>query len=226
MAEGSNLAMSRQQGTLSLVNGQIQYARGRGMTSEPTPAPASEASSRVGIFRHELCTIGKRATRADWQRLLERARELDLRQEDVQEELDEIRMSLEAIDFAERIARDGLPVLASLNPLPPDDRCHFFTPVRFGRRRGDQIGHLEMTSGWVKFHGALDLSVVWTEVATVERAGRDIIVALHDSRRVLRFSCHAPEEAARGAVVARHLHLACRTAPQAPDSHSGYQPAL
>lgn len=202
------------------MNGQIQYARDRAMTSEPTPAAAS---SRLGIFRHEARAVGSQATRADLQRLVERARELDLREEDVLEELDEIRMCLEAIDFAERIGRDGLPVLTPLNRLPPDDRCHFFTPVRFGRRRGDQIGHLELTSGWVKFHGALDLSVVWTEVANVERVGRDIIVSLVDSHRVLRFSCHALEEAARGAVVARHL--ACGTASQAP-SNPDYQPAL
>ena len=194
------------------------------MTSEPTPAPASEASSRLGIFRQELRTIGTPPTRADLERLEARVRELDLREEDVLEELDEIRMSLEAIDFAERIARDGLPVITPLHPLAPGDRCHLFTPVRFGRRRADQVGHLELTSGWMKFHGALELSVVWTEVAAVERAGHDIVVALVDSQRVLRFSCHALEEAARGAVVARHL--ACGTASRAPVSHTGYQPSL
>lgn len=191
------------------------------MTSEPTPVPASAAaSSQLGTFRHELGTVGKQATRADLQRLVERARELGLREQDVPEELAEIRMSLEALDLAERIAREGLPVIGSLNPLPPNDRCHFVTPVRFGRRRGDQIGHLELTSGWVKFHGALDLSVVWTEVAGVERDGHDIIVSLVDSRRVLRFSCHALEEAAHGAVVARHL--ACGMASQALFSNPRY----
>lgn len=195
------------------------------MTSEPTPVPASAAaSSQLGTFRHELRTIGKQATRADLQRLVERARELGLREQDVLEELAEIRMSLEALDLAERIAREGLPVIASLNPLPPNDRCHFVTPVRFGRRRGDQIGHLELTTGWVKFHGALDLSVVWTEVADVERDGHDIIVSLVDSRRVLRFCCHALEEAAHGAVVARHL--ACGMASQALSSNPRYLSAL
>lgn len=191
------------------------------MTSEPTPVPASAAaSSQLGTFRHELGTVGKQATRADLQRLVERARELGLREQDVPEELAEIRMSLEALDLAERIAREGLPVIASLNRLPPNDRCHFVTPVRFGRRRGDQIGHLELTSGWVKFHGALDLSIVWTEVADVERDGHDIIVSLVDSRRVLRFYCHALEEAAHGAVVARHL--ACGMASQALFSNPRY----
>jgi hypothetical protein len=222
--QGSNLAHAQKGGEFRPVNGQIQYVRARAMTSEPTPAPDSVDSSRLGIFRRELRTIGSQATRADLQRLLQRARELDLREEDVQEELDELRMSLEAIDFADRIAREGLPVITSSKPLPPEDRCHFFTPVRFGRRRSDQIGHLELTTGWVKFHGALDLSVVWTEVSAVERKGHDIIVALVDSRRVLRFSCHALEEAARGAVVAQHL--AFGTASQAPRSNPGCQSAL
>jgi hypothetical protein len=194
------------------------------MTSEPTPAPDSAASSQLGIFQDELRTIGAQPTRAELQRLLERARELGLREEDAREELDEIRMSLEAIAFAERIAREGLPVITLLNPRPPDDRCHFVTPVRFGRRRNDQIGHLELTSGWVTFRGALDLSVVWTEVAGVERDGREIVLSLVDSRRVLRFRCHALEEAARAAVVARHL--ACGTASQALGSNPRYQPAL
>lgn len=206
------------------MNGQIQYAHDRAMTSEPTRAPAPVPSSQLDTFRSELRTLGNQATRAELQRLVERARELGLREEDVLEELDEMRTSIEAIDFAERIAREGLPVITLLNPRPPDDRCHFVTPVRFGRRRNDQIGHLELTSGWVTFRGALDLSVVWTEVAGVERDGREIALSLVDSRRVLRFRCHALEEAARAAVVARHL--ACGTASQAVDSHPGYQPAL
>jgi hypothetical protein len=64
---------------------------------------------------------------------------------------------------------------------------------------------VELTSSWLKFHGALDMSVVWSEVSSVERDGRDIIVSLLDSRRVLRFCCHSSEEAARGASVAKHL---------------------
>jgi hypothetical protein len=42
-------------------------------------------------------------------------------------------------------------------------------------------------------------------VAGIERDGRDILVSLLESRRVLRFCCHSAEEAARGASVARHL---------------------
>jgi hypothetical protein len=139
------------------MNGQIQYDHGSALTSEPTPAPISETSSRLGTYPHE-----------------------------------------------------------------PGDPCHFATRVRFGRRRNDQVGHLELTSGRLKFHGALDLSVVWTEIATVERDGRDIVVSLIDSRRVLRFSCPALEDAARGAVVARHL--ACETALKAVDSKQPINP--
>ena len=99
----------------------------------------------------------------------------------------------------------GERVVISLDPLPAGERCHFAAPVRFGRRRGDQIGHVELTTSWLRFHGALDMSVVWSEVAWIERDGRDILVSLLESRRVLRFCCHSPEEAARGASVAQPL---------------------
>jgi hypothetical protein len=138
-------------------------------------------------------------------RLIERARELDLRDDDIQSELHEIQVALDALDFADRLALDGLPIVPSVDRLPAGERCHFTTPVRFGRRRADQIGHIEMTSSWLKFHGALDMSVVWSEVAQVERDGRDILVSLLASRRALRFSCPAPEDAARGASIARAL---------------------
>jgi hypothetical protein len=148
---------------------------------------------------------GCQPDRATLLRLIERARELGLRDEEILLELHEIRVALDALDYAERLTKDGLPIVASIDRLPPGEHCHFASPVRFGRRRGDQIGHVELTSGRLKFHGALDLSVVWSEVSAIEREGRDIIVSLADSRRVLRFCCHSAEEAARGASVARHL---------------------
>ncbi len=165
----------------------------------------AELVSRLGQFRHELNRIGVQPTRSDLESLLTRARELELRDEEIAEELTHIRASLDALDLAGEIARDALPVVTSREPLAPGDRCHFVTPVRFGRRRADQFGHLSLTSGWLKFRGALDISVAWTEVTDVQRAGREIIVSLHDSKRVLRFSCHSESEAARAGVLAQHL---------------------
>jgi hypothetical protein len=125
--------------------------------------------------------------------------------EEIAEELSQIHASLEALELASQIARDALPVVVSDEPLAPGDVCHFAAPVRFGRRRADQFGHLSLTSGWLKFRGALDLSVAWTEVASVQRTGREIIVSLHNSKRVLRFLCHSASEAGRAGVLARHL---------------------
>ena len=188
------------------MNGQIQYGDGRVLTSAGTPVPPSDSAVRVGTFRHELRKAGRQPDRPTLLRLIERARELGLRDEEILQELHEIRVALYALDYAERLTIEGLPVVASIDRrLPPGENCHFATPVRFGRRRGDQIGHVELTSGWLKFHGALDMSVVWSEVTSVERDGRDIIVSLADSQRVLRFCCHSAEEAARGASVARSL---------------------
>jgi len=113
--------------------------------------------------------------------------------------------SFEASEVAARIREGDLPVVKAPDPLAPGDQCHFVTPVRFGRRRADQYGHLLLTSGWLKFRGTLDLSVTWSEIADVQRIAREIVVSLQDSRRLLRFSCHSASEAGRGALIAQQL---------------------
>ena len=112
---------------------------------------------------------------------------------------------LATTELAERLGRGELPTVKAPDPLAPGDECHFVTPVRFGRRRADQYGHLVLTSGWLKFRGTIDVSVAWGEVADVQRARRELVVSLRDSRRLLRFSCHSEAEAIRGALIAQHL---------------------
>jgi len=126
----------------------------------------------------------------------------------------ELRAARETIEFGERLAREGLPSVEPIRRLTPDERAHFVSPVRFGRRRSDQCGHLELTSVRLRFHGALDVGVAWSEVASVEREGHEIVVSLATSQRVLRFSCYAATEAARGTLIARHLTQARDTHPQ------------
>ena len=170
-----------------------------------TERAGAELARRLGQFRHEMNKIGDQPTRADLEALLSLAQDLELRDDEISNELAQIRASLEAVELARALAHEPLPVVTSIEPLAPGDLCHFVTPVRFGRRRSDQFGHLELTSGWLKFRGALDVSVAWTEVADVRRAGRDIIISLTDSKRVLRFSCNTIVEAARAGVLAQHL---------------------
>jgi hypothetical protein len=122
----------------------------------------------------------------------------------------ELRAAEETTDFAGRIARQGLPVVEGVGRLPPDEHAHFVTPVRFGRRRSDQCGHLELTNARLRFHGALDVGVAWSEVESVDRVGPEIVVSLVTSQRVLRFSCYAAAEAARGMLIAQHLSDASR----------------
>jgi hypothetical protein len=124
----------------------------------------------------------------------------------------ECRAAAEALQLAEQIAREGPPIVACFGRLPRGESCHFVTPVRFGRRRADHFGHLELTSSWMRFHGALDMSIIWSEVASVERSGHDIVISLADSTRQFRFHCDALHEAARGVVVASHLANAARQA--------------
>jgi hypothetical protein len=165
----------------------------------------AELARRLGQFRHQMNTVGDHPTQADLESLLALARDLELRDEEISDEVAQIRASLGALDLASKLAQDALPVVASIEPLAPGDVCHFVTPVRFGRRRSDQFGHLSLTSGWLKYRGGVDISVAWTELADVQRAGRDIIFSLHDSKRVLRFSCNAVGEAAQAGVLAQHL---------------------
>ena len=137
---------------------------------------------------------------------------------------DEAAIALESSELANQLRRGDLPVVNTQDPLAPGDQCHFVTPVRFGRRRSDQYGHVLLTSGWLKFRGTLDLSVTWSEIAEVQRAAREMVVSLQDSRRLLRFSCHSEAEAARGAVIAQHLAQSARI--HAADlSASGFQQA-
>jgi len=123
---------------------------------------------------------------------------------------DNSAIHLETTELANRLRRGEWPTATAPDPLAPGDECHYVTPVRFGRRRADQYGHLILTSGWLKFRGTLDLSITWSEVADVQRVSRDVVVSLQDSRRLLRFSCHSAGEAARGVVLAQHLTQSAR----------------
>jgi hypothetical protein len=89
-------------------------------------------------------------------------------------------------------------------PLAPE-ACHHRLAVRFGRRKTDQVGHLVMSTNWLQFQGRVDLHVSWAEIATVQQAGDDLIVSLHDTRRLLRFCCAGPGEAAHATAVGRQL---------------------
>jgi hypothetical protein len=96
---------------------------------------------------------------------------------------------------------------------PGDDRCHLVTPVRFGRRRTDQVGHLLLTSAWLQFRGTVDLSLSWSEVSSVDYAGCDLVVALHGTARTLRFCCQTEGEALRAGATAGHLAALAQSEP-------------
>jgi hypothetical protein len=187
------------------LNGQIQYDFRGALTSDMTPVPDADLASRLDRFRGELREAGSLPVREHLERLLKRARQLDLRDEDIADERSEILACFDALELADGIARDGLPEVAREGDARPATRCHFRLPVRFGRRRRDQFGELVLTSASLLFHGTLDLTVVWSEIANVARTARDINVALIASPRILRFRCNDFRDAARGAVIARHL---------------------
>ena len=98
-----------------------------------------------------------------------------------------------------------LATCVQTHALVPEDQCHFMTPVRFGRRKTDQVGHLALTSNWLNFRGTVELSIAWGDVSHVESAAEQLIVALHGTRRTLRFCCGGSNEAQRGSVIGSHL---------------------
>lgn len=182
-----------------------------------------ELAERLGRFRDAVNSVGDSPTREQLESVLELARHLDLREQEISDELRQLRAALDALTLRDQIAAGHLPILTNAGPLPVGEDCHFMSPVRFGRRKVDQFGHLLLTSNWLKFRGALDVSVSWGEVAEVQRAGRDLIVALQDSRRLLRFCCQDVQEAARAGIIAEHLARGARQPepePRAPEYHA------
>jgi hypothetical protein len=170
----------------------------------------AELVHRLGEFRHAVNALGDDPTRDDLERVLQLAATLGLREDEIRPELAQIRASLDALTLREQMRGGHLPIVSGVESLPAGDDCHFAAPVRFGRRKADQCGRLLLTTGWLKFRGGLDVSIAWSEVGLVQRAGRDIIVALEDSRRILRFTCPTLEDAARGSVIAEYLAQTAR----------------
>jgi hypothetical protein len=177
-----------------------------------------ELLRRLADFRDVLTALGDAPSRAEIEHAMRRAQELGLGDAEIGDELAELRACADALDVKARLARGELPAVDPPDPLPAGDTCHYVCPVRFGRRRSDQCGKLVLTRGWLKFRGALDVSVSWSEVASVRRDGRDIVIQLRDSRRVLRFSCHSALEAAHGGVIAEYLAEPAHADTSAPMS--------
>jgi hypothetical protein len=175
------------------------------MTLSRTSQPGHELAGRLAQFRNELRAIGEPPSQVSVDRLVVLAKELGLSDEDVSGDLAELRACAETSELTSQLARGEVPDLEPLDSLPAGERCHFVCPVRFGRRRADQVGHLVLASGRLQFRGALDVSVAWSEVSGIQREGREIIASLQDSRRVLRFACQSLIEAVSGAAIAAHL---------------------
>ncbi len=178
-----------------------------------------ELARRLAHFRHQLNTIGDQPRRADILRLMAHARELGLAENELSVELEELRACLAAIDLRAGLDTHELPTVAVPNPLPDGDRCVFMVPARFGRRRSDQFGHLMLTMYGVRFRGAIDTAADWADVRSVQRVGRELVVATREGRRQLRFACHSVHEAMQAGVYAEHLraHAAGPAATARPD---------
>jgi hypothetical protein len=180
----------------------------------------AELARRLALFRHAVNAVGDEPSRGDLEGLLARAGALQLRDDEIGDELARIHASLDALTLAEDLAAGELPAVPA-SGLAPGETCRFAAPVRFGRRRADQFGQLLLTDQWLKFRGMVDISVAWTEVSAVERSGEEIIVSLAHNQKMLRFTCRTPADAARGGVLAQHLARSPRGEPAEPSDLLG-----
>jgi hypothetical protein len=168
-------------------------------------------------FRDAIRKAGDDPPRADLEGLLALAATLELPPAAIAAEVSDIHALIDGWRLREALGRGEWPMAASPDPLPAADVCHFVSPVRFGRRRADQFGHLVLTSARLRFRGALDVGVAWHEVESVTREARDVVVAIQNSRRLLRFSCRSLDDAVRATVLGQRLTLEAAD----PDSTAG-----
>ncbi|MGE0446244.1 MAG: hypothetical protein AB7P99_13530 [Vicinamibacterales bacterium] len=178
----------------------------------------AELARRLALFRDAVNAVGDEPSREDLEGLIARARTLQLRDDEIQDELARVHAALDALTLADDLAAGQWPSVPATG-LAPGDTCRFAAPVRFGRRRADQFGQLLLTDQWLKFRGMLDVSVAWTEVSSVERSGEELIVSLAHNRRQLRFTCRTVGDAACGGVLAQHLTRAAQEEPPEAPAH-------
>ncbi len=96
----------------------------------------------------------------------------------------------------------GLTSTPSLNPR---EVPFVSAPVRCGRRRHDEVGHLELTNLRLRIHAATDINIAWNDVAGIEYADRDMVVSIRDRRQKYRFCFHTSGEANQVTLLARTL---------------------
>ena len=100
----------------------------------------------------------------------------------------------------------GLPLPLTSIPSPPTSEVACFTaPVRCGRRRHDEVGHLELTNHRLRFHGTFDVNIAWGDIASIDRTDREMVVSLRERRRQFRFCFHTSDEARKGTELAGQL---------------------
>jgi hypothetical protein len=97
--------------------------------------------------------------------------------------------------------------------LSGDESSHLTIPVRFGRRKTDQVGHLVFAGRSLLFHGTVDMRIAWSEVSRIDHSGPDLVVAFHGTQRTMRFCCQSDEEALQAGVLGAHLAAIAGTDP-------------
>ena len=100
----------------------------------------------------------------------------------------------------------GLPLSLTSIPSPPSSEVACFSaPARCGRRRRDEVGRLELTNHRLRFHGTIDINIAWADVATIDRADREIVITARERRRQFRFCFHTSEEARQTLEIVAQL---------------------
>lgn len=174
----------------------------RGAPSDPREA---ERQARLRGFRAAVQQAIASGARAPLEALRQPPADSGLTEEEVELELEMVEGALDALTLDERLAREGLPLVAHQHKALGDERCHFLASVFQADQDGHRTGRLFFTHRRLFFLAAPVLSLPWSRVAALEGDERDLVITTVGGGEMYRFRCNSFSDARCGVVLARAL---------------------
>jgi hypothetical protein len=178
-------------------------------------ATLSARESELLKFRTEIDAAAERdATTGSWPglqngllgRLVERAGELVLTEDDGAVELEMLDGYQQLVDLAQSVERGGLPVVETQHRVIVGETCRFSAPAtRFAESTDADAtsGRVFLTDRRVVFLGPSVISGFWPSFAVIGRSGRDLLLSSATRRLQFRFNTFA--DAMRAAWLSDRL---------------------
>jgi hypothetical protein len=178
------------------------WLRGRSRTRGAESRPVAE-------LRQTARRLASSGSAAEIEAALARAARLPACGDAFELEVEMLQARRDALRLEDRIAREGLPAVATQHKALGRDVCHLLAPASLvGEGEDDTAGKLLLTSRRLLFLGGRGLSLGWSRLRSVVPEGRDLLVDTA-ARGVHRLRCNTHGEAATAAVVARALIERC-----------------